>query len=40
VKVFSMVGPDAGGRAGRLCDAQAQRFSASALELDAGPLLP
>jgi hypothetical protein len=40
VKVFALVGPDAGGRAGRLCDAQAQRFFASALELDAGRLLP
>jgi hypothetical protein len=40
VKVLAMVGPDAGGRSGRLCDAQARRFFASALELDAGRLLP
>src|SRR5262249_45580768 len=40
VKVCSMVGPEPDGRTGRLCDAQAERLFASALELDAGRLLP
>jgi hypothetical protein len=40
VKVFALVGSNPGGRTGRLCDAQAMRFFASALELDAGRLLP
>jgi hypothetical protein len=40
VKVFAMIGADPEGRAGRLCDAQAMRFFAAALELDAGRLLP
>jgi Ecdysteroid kinase-like family len=40
VKAFFQVGPDAGGRTGRLIDVIAERLFASAIELDAGTLLP
>lgn len=40
VKGFHLVGPNPGGRTQRLLDAMVERFFASALELDAGALLP
>jgi hypothetical protein len=41
LKAFALVGPNPGtGRTGRLLDAQAERFFASALELEVGELLP
>jgi len=40
VHALSLVGADAGGRTGRLLDVIAERLYASALEIDAGALLP
>lgn len=40
VKGFTLCGPDASGRTGRLLDVIAERLFASAIELDAGALLP
>src|SRR5262245_1197636 len=40
VKALALVGPDSGGRTGRLLDAISERLYASAIELDAGTLLP
>jgi hypothetical protein len=40
VKGFALAGPAPGGRTGRLLDAIAERLYASAIELDAGALLP
>ena len=40
VKGFALAGPEPGGRTGRLLDAIAERLYASALELDAGAVLP
>ncbi len=40
VKAFALAGADAGGRTGRLLDAISERLFASALELEAGDLLP
>lgn len=40
VKAFFLVGAEPGGRTGRLIDAIAERLFASAMELDAGSVLP
>jgi hypothetical protein len=40
VKAYAFIGDEPGARSGRLMDAQAERCFASALELDAGSILP